>query len=276
MKFEKTKSMWFTILVAFGFLIIFNIMANPAKVIGGQQLQDERGVWILCLTQLILALGLLAVMKKTGIFRKEEFAAKLIPKGLFCGLVGILFGVFLLISKFLSCAKYLEPAKATHFLAIFICTITTGLFEEFLCRGFIYNNMKRRFGDSEKGIKKAVIWSSVVFGLFHLSNINSFTVEGIAPILGQVIQATIAGVFFALVYAQTKSMWSVVIIHMIHDSSLIVLSMVNSEVIELQKEAMAQAGTAQLIFTTIFAPLLLLLPFIIANIVKWRKLKNLK
>lgn len=52
--------------------------------------------------------------------------------------------------------------------AAFLCT---GLFEEILYRGFVMNGLLSHWGNSRKGVIKAVVISAVLFGVLHMINL---------------------------------------------------------------------------------------------------------
>ncbi|WP_255261883.1 CPBP family intramembrane glutamic endopeptidase [Bacillus thuringiensis] len=69
--------------------------------------------------------------------------------------------------------------------------------EEILFRGFILSRFTYKFG-----LKKAVIFSSICFGVLHLSN---------------VFGTTIFGIISCLMYLKTKSLFPSIIAHMVNN-----------------------------------------------------------
>ena len=77
--------------------------------------------------------------------------------------------------------------------------------EEMLCRYYIYNNLKYKYSDA----LIANIISSVIFGLFHIS------VYGYD--LNAVMIISITGMAFAYCYEKTKTIWTPMIMHSLHN-----------------------------------------------------------
>ena len=77
--------------------------------------------------------------------------------------------------------------------------------EEMLCRYYMYNNLKYKYSDA----LIANIISSVIFGLFHIS------VYGYD--LNAVMIISITGMAFAHCYEKTKTIWTPMIMHSLHN-----------------------------------------------------------
>ena len=88
-----------------------------------------------------------------------------------------------------------EYTYVTFIVEIITVAIMPALFEEFVHRGLIL-----RGTSSIIGYKKAIVLSSILFGLMHL-NISQF------------FYATILGLLMGLVATMTRSIWPAVIIH---------------------------------------------------------------
>ena len=92
-------------------------------------------------------------------------------------------------------------------LPIALMMFLVSIFEEFLCRGIIYNAMVNKWG----AIKKAAFISSAIFGGMHLINLL-FGVT-IDAVITQCISTTAFGFLFAAVYARCNNIWAVVLLH---------------------------------------------------------------
>lgn len=105
--------------------------------------------------------------------------------------------------------------KMTVILYILVY-LTTGLFEEILCRGLIQTVFLQKWGHTKKGIYFSVILSSLLFGMCHL--IHFFL--GHATLLAsvtQVIYATFIGVFMSACMLRNESIIPIIIVHGIVD-----------------------------------------------------------
>lgn len=89
-------------------------------------------------------------------------------------------------------------------------SVSTGLFEEILLRGFCFYFLLQCW----QGRKNALFWAALaqalIFGLAHLSNLQSNPAGEVIP---QVIYATLLGIGFAGIAAYTKSVWPTIAIH---------------------------------------------------------------
>ncbi len=101
------------------------------------------------------------------------------------------------------------PNWATFLIQLTTVAILPAICEEFLHRGVLLNGLK------EIGIKKAILISSLMFGLLHF-NINQF------------FYATILGMLMALVSVVSKSIYPAMIIHFINNAISVYLSSAES------------------------------------------------
>ena len=86
------------------------------------------------------------------------------------------------------------------------CVAYVGIMEELIFRGYVYRAIELRFGEN-----KAIVLSSIVFGLFHLVNLTGNT----PPVftLLQVVYATMIGLMLAVLCSKTKSIYPRMLIH---------------------------------------------------------------
>ncbi|MBQ7338107.1 MAG: CPBP family intramembrane metalloprotease [Clostridia bacterium] len=91
---------------------------------------------------------------------------------------------------------------------LFISTAIVPAFcEEFLFRGIICNNL-RPYGKTV-----AVLGSALLFGLMHQN-------------IGQLFYTTMAGIVLALIYLETKSIWTSVLLHLFNNLTSVVYDIV--------------------------------------------------
>ncbi len=88
--------------------------------------------------------------------------------------------------------------------------LLAGIGEELVFRGIILNTFKEK-----RGIWVAILWSSVIFGILHITNI--FGGQGVIETLKQVFSAGLAGVLFAWVYLKTNNVIPTMIYHGFYD-----------------------------------------------------------
>lgn len=98
-----------------------------------------------------------------------------------------------------------------------IAMIMVGVAEELMFRGVLLNSCIDFFGEnSVSALRKAIVISSSIFGVFHIFNV----LIG-ASLYGSVIQAinaAILGMLFGAIYIRSgKNIWPCIIAHAIHD-----------------------------------------------------------
>ena len=163
-----------------------------------------------------LVLVVLLLFKNKYVFTQERttFAKGfkyILPEVILSGIFFLLLGVRVLISGSVSIFVIAN---------LLIWCIFIGIVEEFLCRGWLLNEFLERYGDSKKGIILSIILSALIFGGVHFINVSE--TQGLIDTVFQVINATTAGVFLALVYYKTKNIWLVVFSHALWDFSVMI------------------------------------------------------
>ncbi len=109
-------------------------------------------------------------------------------------------------------------------IAMFFATaVAVGIAEELIFRVAGYRVLLA----TGSSVKKSILLSSLLFSLFHLSNIAAG--QGI-EIMAQLVSTFMMGVVYAYIYYRTESILYVIIIHFMWDLSLfIVTSFVDAE-----------------------------------------------
>jgi len=95
------------------------------------------------------------------------------------------------------------------YIAVTFFTISVGFNEEIYFRGLALKYL------SDKGIKKAIVWSSVIFGFLHIA--NAFNGKSPLYIVLQIIFAFLVGFVLAEIVSITQSIWLVIIWHASYD-----------------------------------------------------------
>ncbi len=81
------------------------------------------------------------------------------------------------------------------FITIILTAVLPAICEEFLHRGVLLNGLTKQVG-----LRKAILWSSLLFGLMHMN-------------VGQFFYASILGWFMAMTALSAGSLWGSVIVH---------------------------------------------------------------
>ena len=112
-----------------------------------------------------------------------------------------------------SAVEFLEIDNLPKIIISFlIVSVTAGIIEEVIFRGYFLNSYKRFLGS-----KKAIIYSAVLFGLFHLDPNNL-----LSPIY--------LGLVFGILAVKTGSLVPAIFAHMLHNGTTILLSLMTTGV----------------------------------------------
>ena len=124
-----------------------------------------------------------------------------------------------------------------------IFALLVGIYEEFLCRGWLLNEFLERYGETKKGVWISIIASGIIFGLIHFINVSS---NGFAGTVTQVLSASATGILFGFIYYRTKNIWACVFLHGFYDFCLMLAD------INYIKDPAMSGGTIISIFSTVF------------------------
>lgn len=91
-------------------------------------------------------------------------------------------------------------------LSLVLTAVLPGICEEFLHRGVLLNGLIKQFG-----VRKAVLYVSLLFGLMHMN-------------VGQFFFATILGWFLCMAVLSSKSLWVGIIIHFTNNAISVYMS----------------------------------------------------
>jgi membrane protease YdiL (CAAX protease family) len=86
------------------------------------------------------------------------------------------------------------------------------------------NIFKNKWGSAKGGIMRAVLMSSLVFGIVHLINL-AVSPYAVISTLSQVAYSFLMGVFFSAVYLRSGNLWSVIALHALYDASVSVINL---------------------------------------------------
>lgn len=96
-----------------------------------------------------------------------------------------------------------------QYIILLFFTVAVGFNEEIYFRGLALKFIE------EKGRKKAIIWSSVIFGVLHL--VNALNGKNALYLVLQMMFALLVGFVLVEIVSITKSLWVVIAWHAAHD-----------------------------------------------------------
>lgn len=106
----------------------------------------------------------------------------------------------------------IDTTQKTTIIMYILVYLSTGLFEETLCRGVVQTLLIRKWGQNRKGIYLSVIMGSLLFGLFHIIHFFMGQMTLLAS-MTQVIYAFFIGVFMGACVLRNQSVIPAIIVH---------------------------------------------------------------
>ncbi len=209
--FSKRKPLLFTILSLILFLIIgivLNTIFSAINLSQGLPYVTES------VTEIILAIMSLFIMKQLGLFSKDLFGKHNLSLGLKLGSFVISTGVVQLIIFLTLNVNNPMTFTLAPIIGAIVYSFAVGVYEEIFMRGLILQNLMTVFGHSKRGVYKTLILASLFFGLAHLINLTH------APLLDtliQVVYAMTAGIILGAVFLRTNNLLSVILLHGVFD-----------------------------------------------------------
>ncbi|MBN1250214.1 MAG: CPBP family intramembrane metalloprotease [Anaerolineae bacterium] len=96
-------------------------------------------------------------------------------------------------------------------------TLAGAALEEALFRGLILTAMVLAWGDTHRGIAKAVVVSSLLFGATHLTNV---LIRPVGVVILQALLVSLPGIFYGALLLRGGSLWPGVVIHWISNAAI--------------------------------------------------------
>lgn len=205
---------------------------------------------------------------------KYSNRVKLHNKGIVTGILfGWLFiadGLYGFVSSYISFNKSNTSFPSIQKILFFtLVMFLVGMFEEILYRGIILNNMLDKWGSTKTGMIKAVILSSLIFGLGHLVNLLGGFQAPITTIT-QVIYTFLNGILFACIYIRCKNIWAVIILHAVDDWLCLVSSIYHT--VTISTVSIDSSITSMLITSITYIPFALFGFFLLRKVLVKGKL----
>lgn len=224
MKKEKKKGnlLLLIIKIVFIFLITDFIVSNVPAIMTRAVNTGKYGLSFI--VEMFAALVVFIVM----LLSKNQYVFTEKKQGFFKSIILGLPILIVAIAVFLvNIPAMFEPAiNLSNLITLVLFCISIGLYEEFLCRGWLLNEFLEKYGSTRKQVITSIFISAMIFGLMHISNIW-IGGQTVTQTVMQIIQATSVGVLFGAVYYRSKNIWSVIFLHGFYDFA-IMLGSVNT------------------------------------------------
>ena len=210
----------------YGFGTIYSLTAQPfvetARMDDGLNTIFSDGALAIVAIAILFLTGRAAVITRKG---KGFFKGLLLGLPILCIQILLLFfmiNMAIAIIEDSLPAGYAEAAEAFGTpmfdfasVVVIFSYLLVGLGEELVSRGIVAQTLLERFGTGRAGIWKAIIISSIVFGLTHSMNIVSGMIPEVAVM--QAIKTIFLGMFLCAVYFRTGNIWVVAFLHAFND-----------------------------------------------------------
>ena len=214
-KFSKNHTLIFCIILAVVFVILFGFNFISLIIpVSFESIKHSRG-WEYILNSInnfIAFFVLLVIVRIIGLSKNIPWNIKGVYKGLLIGLSFIIFAIVQLVLMYNNTINKTVYIKLIGIVISLIYCISIALWEELLCRGIILTSILKKWKDKNKGVFKAVLISSLIFGCAHIiTALNG----NLTSSLIQVFYATVMGILLGIIYIKTRSLYSVIVIHFI-------------------------------------------------------------
>ena len=215
MKNNKAKNIGMAFALAVTYILLFKGLGIVIKrTIGLPQesfLPDLAGE----IFGTVIAVTMLIVFKKTRLLKAEPGSFQ---KGLCAGaflIGGATLNALLALPDIIG--KELKPAHQIVFFVIDM--ILTGVTEELVYRGVVFDYFHEAFGSSTKaGAYATAVLSGAIFGILHLFNLIGS--GNPSAIFLQAIGAAATGFFFGAVYLRCRNLWAMIALHAFNDFAM--------------------------------------------------------
>lgn len=172
--------------------------------------------WASALGKLIIFLVFFAVLWGFGFIKKSGFTT--LGKGK-CWLLVLGLLVYLVVLELFAFTGDLRfsieyPRLVQATLAE---TLAGSLVEETMIRALLFSVMLTAWGDTKKGIIKAVVLSSTIFGVVHLFNL---IVRPPAVVFLQALIVMLPGILYAVLLLKSKSIYPAIVIHWLTNATV--------------------------------------------------------
>lgn len=112
------------------------------------------------------------------------------------------------------------PAWPVELVKVLAFCVMVGVFEEGVFRGAVLGCLLPRMGATRRGVVGAVLLSTLVFGLAHVTFGTELSPVVVAQLVLKLVQSGILGFFFASLAVSTGSVWPAALTHFVWDFAL--------------------------------------------------------
>lgn len=163
----------------------------------------------------IIVLVCIFVINRMGLWNTAGFQKKGFGRGMLYGIPFLIIGLgSVIVSNVGADFAQIEFVSWKNALLFTANMFLVGMNEEIWMRAFVLNGLLHKYGMGQKGIRKAIIVSALIFGAIHIPNL--FFMYPVT-VLVQVVNAASAGALFGAIFIKSKNIWAGIIIHAMVD-----------------------------------------------------------
>jgi membrane protease YdiL (CAAX protease family) len=165
--------------------------------------------------QVFASLVLIMILKRFNLLKSAGFTSPKQWKDLWIIWPMLLFAL-LNGSDLFSGNIIIDKSKPLVIVLFILVYLSTGLFEEILCRGVVLSLMLHKWGNTKKGCYLALVLSSALFGFTHIIHFI-LNQSSLLATVTQITYGTFIGVFFAACVLRNKTIYPAIILHAVVD-----------------------------------------------------------
>lgn len=190
------------ILISIGYTLVMGL----GWIINPNPYGEIENVIFMIPVLILLSLAALYLVKKSKISISSKKPSKSLVLWLFVGII-----IYLIFNNVTIFTDGGQSGPWHKISLLFIATMLVGIAEEGVYRGYILNTIKKKIG-----VKKALLYSSLLFGLMH--SVNFLAGPTLTQTIVQVLLTSTVGYVFGVIYLSTRrDLLLIMFLHGIYD-----------------------------------------------------------
>lgn len=171
----------------------------------------------------------------------------------------------------LASAMPVSPEWPSRVIELTLFTLSIGIYEEFLFRGLVFNGLLAVMGGTHRGVWRAVILTSLLFGLAHVDFGTDFAEPAmVAQAILKVLQTGIYSVMLCVIVLRTRRLGGVSLYHGLDDLLILLPSVaLFAEPLDTEYVLAGEEGLSAIWFYLVI--IVLYMPFLIKSVRELRR-----
>lgn len=214
-KKEKNVNMFLIFMKYLVLFILFDILISNVPSYVGRYIVNGRYINYFVVESIAVILSIIAMVLAGNSYvfkeKKNDFLSSLLVGG---------FPIFISLVNFIPSIGPAVKNSLPNVVSLAFYCAAIGLFEEFMCRGWIQTEFIERNSKTFKQVCVSILLSSLIFGGMHITNIW-LGGQTVLQTVTQIIQAVGMGFLLGAIFFRTRNIWSVAFIHAFWDFALL-------------------------------------------------------